>query len=159
MPAKNRIQNRRGTAALWASTNPVLAQGEWGVETDTMKFKLGDGINAWNSLGYATSGAYTPTQYSLNVSNVFSTSGSFNGSAVFSLDLPSTIARNAQSASKLQTAVTVNGTSFDGSAAVAVKGLVYGTTLAANATFTAAYVSPIANQPASPVDGDAWFAF
>jgi hypothetical protein len=46
------IQIKRGLAANWASTNPVLAAGEWGLESDTGKTKLGDGTTAWNSLPY-----------------------------------------------------------------------------------------------------------
>lgn len=46
------IQIRRDTAANWASVNPVLAQGEMGLETDTEKMKLGDGGSNWNSLNY-----------------------------------------------------------------------------------------------------------
>lgn len=46
------IQLRRGTAAQWSTANPILAQGEMGVETDTGKFKIGDGIAAWSSIGY-----------------------------------------------------------------------------------------------------------
>lgn len=45
-----RMQQRRGTAAEWTSVNPVLAAGEIGFETDTGKFKMGDGVNAWSSL-------------------------------------------------------------------------------------------------------------
>ena len=53
-----RLQNRRDTAANWTSNNPTLAQGEIGYETDTTKFKIGDGATAWNSLAYAyTAGA------------------------------------------------------------------------------------------------------
>lgn len=48
------IQIRRGTASQWTSTNPTLAAGEWGLETDTLKTKIGDGSTAWNSLAYAT---------------------------------------------------------------------------------------------------------
>jgi len=48
------IQLRRGTAAQAASDNPTLLSGEVGVETDTGKFKIGDGSTAWNSLPYAT---------------------------------------------------------------------------------------------------------
>lgn len=50
-----RMQQRRDTAANWTSTNPVLAQGEIGVETDAdpIVFKIGDGVTAWNFLGYA----------------------------------------------------------------------------------------------------------
>jgi len=47
------IQIRRDTAANWTSVNPVLHQGEHGLETDTGKEKIGDGVTAWNSLAYA----------------------------------------------------------------------------------------------------------
>src|SRR5215472_15300267 len=46
------IQLRRDTAAHWTSANPILAEGETGWETDTRKFKLGDGSTAWNTLIY-----------------------------------------------------------------------------------------------------------
>jgi hypothetical protein len=46
------IQFRRGTAASWASANPVLAQGELGLETDSLAYKIGDGVTPWNALGY-----------------------------------------------------------------------------------------------------------
>lgn len=45
-----RIQMRRGTAAEWAATNPVLADGEAGFARDTGVFKVGDGVTAWSSL-------------------------------------------------------------------------------------------------------------
>lgn len=44
-----RIQLRRDTAANWASANPVLLAGEMGIETDTLKIKIGNGTN-WNSI-------------------------------------------------------------------------------------------------------------
>lgn len=53
MPKITEIKPRRGTAAQWASTNPVLASGEMGLESDTKKIKFGDGTTTWNSLGYA----------------------------------------------------------------------------------------------------------
>lgn len=48
------IQLRRGTAAQATAANPTLAEGEMGLETDTGKFKIGNGVTAWNSLGYAS---------------------------------------------------------------------------------------------------------
>lgn len=51
-----KIQARRDTAANWTSVNPVLAAGEPGFESDTGKFKFGDGTTAWNSLAYAGGG-------------------------------------------------------------------------------------------------------
>jgi hypothetical protein len=51
-----RMQQRRGTAAQWISTNggngPILNPGEIGYETDTNKFKIGDGTNHWINLDY-----------------------------------------------------------------------------------------------------------
>lgn len=46
------FQFRRDTAAAWTSANPTLADGELGLETDTGKFKIGNGATAWNSLAY-----------------------------------------------------------------------------------------------------------
>ena len=46
------IEVKRYTAATWTSNNPTLAQGEIGFETDTSRFKIGDGATAWNSLQY-----------------------------------------------------------------------------------------------------------
>jgi len=48
------IQYRRGTAAQWTSVNPILAQGEPGYEYDTGKFKVGNGVQAWNLLPYSS---------------------------------------------------------------------------------------------------------
>lgn len=46
------LQIRRDTAANWTSTNPTLASGEIGFETDTARLKIGDGATAWTSLAY-----------------------------------------------------------------------------------------------------------
>ena len=58
----DQIQLRRGTASLWSAANPLLAQGEIGLETDTNLYKIGDGSTYWNSLGYSIGGAKTATQ-------------------------------------------------------------------------------------------------
>ncbi len=52
MAAPQRIQLRRDTAAEWAKWNPVLALGEPGYETDTGKYKIGNGRSEWKSLPY-----------------------------------------------------------------------------------------------------------
>jgi hypothetical protein len=46
------IQSRNDTAANWNNINPILAQGEIGIENDTNKQKVGDGVTVWNSLVY-----------------------------------------------------------------------------------------------------------
>jgi hypothetical protein len=50
-----RIQVRRGVAADWTSVNPILAAGEMGYESDTNKFKFGNGTGAWSTLAYGAS--------------------------------------------------------------------------------------------------------
>jgi hypothetical protein len=52
-----RQQQRRGTAAQWTSANPILSPGEIGFETDTNKFKIGNGTTRWVSLVYFTADA------------------------------------------------------------------------------------------------------
>jgi hypothetical protein len=47
-----RMQQRRGTASQWTTANPILNAGEIGFETDTNKFKIGDGTNHWADLDY-----------------------------------------------------------------------------------------------------------
>lgn len=54
------LQQRRGSAAAWTTAATVLAQGEIGMETDTGKFKFGDGSTAWGSLPYAGGGMTNP---------------------------------------------------------------------------------------------------
>ena len=49
-----KIIQRHDTSTNWTSVNPVLALGEMGIETDTNKFKFGDGVTEWTSLDYAS---------------------------------------------------------------------------------------------------------
>lgn len=46
------IQFRRGTAAQWTLANPILASGEFGLETDTQLYKVGNGTDTWADLYY-----------------------------------------------------------------------------------------------------------
>ena len=50
------MQQRRGTADQWISTNsgdgPILEVGEIGFESNTGKFKIGDGVSHWVDLDY-----------------------------------------------------------------------------------------------------------
>ncbi len=51
------MQQRRGTAAQWTAANPILAAGEIGFETDTSKFKMGNGSSTWGNLQYFANAA------------------------------------------------------------------------------------------------------
>jgi len=46
------MQQRRDTASNWSSANPTLLNGELGYETDTGKWKVGNGSAVWTSLAY-----------------------------------------------------------------------------------------------------------
>jgi hypothetical protein len=64
------IKLRRDTAQNWTTSNPVLALGEPGIETDTYKFKFGDGQTAWSNLAYYGSDFATTTFVNNAISNV-----------------------------------------------------------------------------------------
>lgn len=46
------IQLRRGTSLQWTTNNPTLAQGEPAYETDTGRFKIGNGTSNYIALPY-----------------------------------------------------------------------------------------------------------
>jgi hypothetical protein len=46
------IRLARGNSAQWTAANPVLRNAEPGVESDTGKLKIGDGVTAWGGLSY-----------------------------------------------------------------------------------------------------------
>ena len=56
-----KILLRRDTSTNWSNSNPILANGEQGYETNTGKMKIGDGILNWNSLSYFSTGDTGPT--------------------------------------------------------------------------------------------------
>lgn len=43
----------RATAEAWTVANAILPSGVIGVESDTLRFKIGDGVSTWVALGYA----------------------------------------------------------------------------------------------------------
>lgn len=46
------LQIRHDEAADWTTRNPILAQGEYGLESDTFLIKIGDGVTPWRDLRY-----------------------------------------------------------------------------------------------------------
>lgn len=111
----NRIQLRRGNTSEWTNANPILAQGEVGIDLDQNRIKIGDGSTPWNSLAYER-----PDDQSSNIPNTLvkrDQSGNFSANAV-----TAALVGNASTASQLanarQISLTgdVNGAnSFDGS--------------------------------------------
>ena len=111
----NRIQLRRGGAQEWVNSNPTLAQGELGVELDTGRFKIGDGVSAWNSLRYSR-----PVEATTATANTLvqrDADGNFSAGTI-----TATLIGNASTAQRLSTTrqiqlttdVSASGT-FDGS--------------------------------------------
>jgi hypothetical protein len=47
-----KIQVRRDSSSNWTILNPGLSEGEIGFETNTGKFKIGNGSSAWSDLDY-----------------------------------------------------------------------------------------------------------
>lgn len=76
-----KIQLRRGTAAEWTAASVVspavvLSAGEVGFETDTGKFKIGDGQSYWPQLSYA---ATLPSEVTTLLSNHASDTTNIHG--------------------------------------------------------------------------------
>ena len=112
----NRIQLRRDGAQQWANINPILAQGELGIEIDTSRIKIGDGVTPWNSLKYER-----PLETESNAANTLvkrDADGNFEAGAI-----SATLIGNASTATRLANARQIQLTgsisgsgSFDGSA-------------------------------------------
>ena len=112
----NRLQLRRDGAQQWANVNPILAQGELGIELDTSRLKIGDGVTPWNSLKYER-----PLETESNTANTLvkrDADGNFEAGAI-----TASIIGNAATATRLANArsFTLTGdmtgsASFDGSA-------------------------------------------
>lgn len=59
-----KILLRNDNSFNWANNNPILSKGQIGIQTDTKKFKFGDGLTQWNRLSYGA-GADIPLASSL----------------------------------------------------------------------------------------------
>lgn len=55
-----KIQLRNDTSAAWSAANPVLMRGEVGIDRDSGRLKIGDGVTAWNALPFALTGPQGP---------------------------------------------------------------------------------------------------
>ena len=47
-----KLKLRTDLASNWTTSNPILLAGELGLESDTKKIKIGDGVKAWKNLEY-----------------------------------------------------------------------------------------------------------
>lgn len=110
---------RRGTALEWSNANPTLGNGEPGFETNTNKFKIGDGTTNWNSLPYITD-----TVTDLNTTYSVSTENTTNGVTIkltgsdASTDSVSLLQGNNITLSQTNDAITISSTASGGSATI-----------------------------------------
>lgn len=66
-----RMQQRRGTSLEWQTVadTVILASGEVGLETDTNRYKIGDGVSSWSNLSYFISDEYNSQTYAKLTAN------------------------------------------------------------------------------------------
>ena len=136
------IQIRRDTATNWTSANPTLAQGELGLETDTLKVKAGDGSTAWNSASYLidTGGYAAYSDATANFTGNLQKSGSPVVTAAYTGDVDVTGELIVDSYNETYAAVT---SSSNATAVNCEAGNAFSHTLTENTTFT------FSNPPAS----------
>lgn len=138
-----RIQFRRGSASEWTAANPTLSAGEFGFETDTGLFKIGDGTNLWDDLVYPASGTITEV-----VAGTGLTGGGDNGSVTLNVDTSIYIAPQI---------VDAKGDLIVASAADTVTRLGVGTNgqvLTVDDSVTSTKLKWATPTPVPPVDGD-----
>ena len=83
-----RIQVRRDTSENWSDTNPVLAEGEIGLEIDTGLFKVGDGSTSWNDLSYYGTSYFALKHHTHSINDiVIDSDKSWNNKSVTDINL------------------------------------------------------------------------
>jgi len=106
------IQLRRDTAANWTTNDPTLAAGEFAIETDTDKFKIGDGSTAWTSLGYSSLPSNVLPLSGGAMTGAITTNSTFDGRDV-AADGATADAALPKAGGAMTGAITTNST-FDG---------------------------------------------
>ncbi len=132
------IQLRRDTASNWTTNNPTLAQGEFAIETDTDKYKIGDGSTAWTSLGYSSLPSNVLPLTGGAMTGAITTNSTFDGVDVATRDgvlTSTTTTANAalpKAGGAMTGAITTNST-FDGVDIATRDAVLTSTTTTANA--------------------------
>ena len=96
------IRLKRGTSYQWYDKNPILKNGELGIEIDTKRMKLGNGTNQWRSLSYIN---VVPADFINTIDSYIESSEKGNAGGVATLNsqgyipdsqIPSSIARDTE---------------------------------------------------------------
>ena len=117
------IQLRRDTASNWIATNPILAVGEMGIETTTLKMKIGNGVTPWVSLPYASSPPAHNTELVSHYAS-FDAAVTALGSTptTLYLDVASTMTATTTVPTTLSIQASINGTITKGSGSLTING-------------------------------------
>lgn len=159
MPVQTIIKTRRDTAANWTSTDPVLAAGEVGLETDTTLIKYGDGTSAWTALPYSAVSqvkqlAKNDTGGSVTKGQVVYISGADGANALFSLADADAEATSSKTVGFLAQDLATNGIG-----AIITEGLIRGVNTGAATAGDSVWLSGTAGgfvfgaPPAKPAHG------
>ena len=79
-------KQRYDTAANWTGANPTLLAGEIGIESDTLRWKVGNGSTAWTSLAYIPGLTYGTARQLLQTN-----SGATGAEWTSNVDIPGTL--------------------------------------------------------------------
>jgi hypothetical protein len=98
-----KMQQRRGLASEWTAVanSVVLSSGEFGLETDTGKFKIGDGSSLWSELSYVLDDSFNAAVYA-KLSGTQSISGSTTLAASAANTIPLLVDGATSQSAKLQ---------------------------------------------------------
>jgi hypothetical protein len=124
-----RMQQRRKPAATWTSTNEQLLDGELGIESDTGKWKVGDGSTLWNAIPYQPSNAGINAAITAAVNNLIDgapgaldtlneLAAALGDNASYAASITTALAAKANT-SALGTAAAAATTDFDAAGAAA----------------------------------------
>ncbi len=117
-----RNRTKADTAANWTAANTILKSGEFGIETDTGKLKVGNGSTAWNSLTYNVVTATVPATGSVTNAQLANVgTATFKGRTTAGTGAPEDL-----TAAQMKTALAINSDM----AALTIKGNSTGATAA-----------------------------
>jgi hypothetical protein len=152
-----RMQKRRGTAAQWAATNPVLAAAEPGVEVDTGREKNGDGVRAWNDLPYVdTVGLATKADAAATTAALATKADAAATTAALATKADAAATTAALATKVDAAALTANGNLL--TRVAGVPGEITRANLAADAAFSSRFGSPVMEGVPVWLQGDSWVA-
>lgn len=91
----NHIALTSRNASVWQSENPVLLNGELGIESDSLRIKIGNGTDSWNNI------AYVDANIQSAITNIYQRLDMLENLAEALLDLTNAVIGNIQKGERL----------------------------------------------------------